>query len=200
MWEQFSTNYEIIIYEINGDESIKNINVKRIKVQTDSAKGYLLSLQFIYNVETNDGERLVTGAQYGINNGTLQTYDFKNNEIVKAISGTYGNYTGYIVIKYLMFQTSIGTKSYGKNDTADSLFTLPAGTLCGYSGSFVDSLGTYVIVEVPTNPSTSNSSSDITPTSFIILSCFTSILGFIILVTVVVFLWRKFYRRYIPTR
>ncbi|KAF0553688.1 hypothetical protein F8M41_020076 [Gigaspora margarita] len=161
-----ANDFEIIIYQIVDGESIKNINVKRIKVQTDSANGYLNSLQFIYNVETNNGERLVTGAQ------------------------------------------RVGTKSYGKNDTTDTLFTLPAGILFGNNAGLIDSLGTYVVVEVPTNSSsttsnplstTSNSSSDITSTSFIILSCFTSILGFIVLVIVIIFLWRKFHRGYIPT-
>ncbi|CAG8815034.1 884_t:CDS:1, partial [Gigaspora rosea] len=181
-----NNDFETIIRQITDGESIKNINVKRIKVQTNSTDGYLLSLQFIYNVETNDGEKLVTGALRGKRTGILQTYDLNNNEKVKAIAGTYGSYAGYIVVKYLEFKTSVGTRSYGKNDTADTLFTLPAGILFGMNGALIDSLGTYVVVEVPTNSSstTSNSSSDITSTSFIILSCFTSILGFIVLVTV----------------
>ncbi|RIB28711.1 hypothetical protein C2G38_2058695 [Gigaspora rosea] len=106
-----------IIYQIIDGESIKSINVKRIKVQTNSTDSYLLSLQFIYNVETNDGEKLVTGALRGRRTGILQTYDLNNNEKVKAIAGTYGSYAGYIVVKYFEFQTSVGTRSYGKNDS-----------------------------------------------------------------------------------
>ncbi|CAG8486956.1 14698_t:CDS:1 [Gigaspora rosea] len=205
-----SDDFHIIIYQIIDGESINNINVKSIKVQTDPTSGYLNSLQFIYNVETNYGKRIVNGSLRGLRTGKLQTYDLNSNEKMKTITGSYGNNSIdiNIVIKYLKFQTSAETISYGKNDTADTLFTFPAGILFGNSAYAVDSLGTYVIVEVPTNSSTtsnplsttSNSSSDITSTSFIILSCFTNILGLIVLVTVVIFLWRKFHRGYIPTR
>ncbi|RHZ52708.1 hypothetical protein Glove_458g7 [Diversispora epigaea] len=207
-------DFELIIDQISDGENIKNINVKRIRVQTNSDNGYLSSLQFIYNVKTNNEERTVNGAIRGTDTGILQIYDLNSDEQMKAIAGTYGNdpIDKFIVIKYLEFRTSVGTKIYGKNDTADTLFTLPAGVLFGNSDYKVDSLGTYVVIEVPTNSSsnvtttittlastTSTSSSNITATSFIVLSCFTGILGFIVLVIIVIFLWRKFSRGYIPT-
>ncbi|CAG8668561.1 41374_t:CDS:2 [Gigaspora margarita] len=160
-WGSWSDDFQIIIHQIIDGESIKNIDVKSIKVQTDSTKGYLIGLQFIYNVETNDGKKIVTGASRGIITGTLQTYDLNSNEKMKAITGSYGNNSREIVIKYLEFQSSERTKGYGKNDTADTLFTLPAGIPFGNSGTAVDSLGAYVVVEVPpilSSNITSNSS------------------------------------------
>ncbi|CAG8704702.1 9995_t:CDS:2, partial [Acaulospora colombiana] len=87
---------------------------------------------------TNNEERTVNGAIRGTNTGILQIYDLNSDEQMEEI---------------------VGTKIYGKNDTADILFTLPAGVLFGNSANSVDSLGTYVVIEVPTN-----SSSNVTTT------------------------------------
>ncbi|KAG1347483.1 putative Horcolin [Cocos nucifera] len=85
---------------------------------------------------------------WGSESGSTAEIDLGNNHYLTAISGYYGNYFGYIVIRSLTFVSTMGTHGpYGpKEGTAFSL-PVKAGKVVGFfgrAGQWLDALGFYL--------------------------------------------------------
>jgi hypothetical protein len=140
-------DYEDIINKYGGVTNIKSIKPMQATIKVGEV---IDSLQFVYNVVTEDGmSHYHKGNNCGGSGGKEKHIDFANDEQIKKISGRYGKFEEAEVIKYLEFQTSRAPYSFGVNSPEDSLFTLSGDILTCSNSDQLNSLGAYEIVEVP---------------------------------------------------
>jgi len=164
-------DYKDILDKFGGVTNITSIKPKQAIIRSgDSTTLPIESLQFVYNVVTEDGTpHDYTGNNCGGSGGVAKSISFADDEQITGINGSYG-----VGINYLHFQTSKGSYDFGKNSPADTLFTLPAGRVffCN-SGSSLDSLGTYEIEEVPSKTVTLSASAEISTMTDVVTSTLT---------------------------
>jgi len=157
-------DYKDILDKFGGVTNIASIKPKQAIVRSGDPKTLPIeSLQFVYNVVTEDGTpHDYTGNNCGGSGGVAKSISFADDEQITGINGSYGLGINGVGINYLNFQTSKGSYEVGKNSSTDTSFTLPAGRVffCN-SGSSLDSLGTYEIEEVPTKTTTLPASTEI---------------------------------------
>jgi hypothetical protein len=136
--------------KFNGSNGMKDINIKSIEIY-DSGKIAINSLQFTYQVTTNDGaSHTHVGMKYGSDGDVItpKTLTLDVDEQLTSINGKYGlDEFGDTHITYLQFQTSSRTEVYGIFNETNTAFTLPVGIFFGSEGVYVNSLGTYEIAQ-----------------------------------------------------
>ena len=201
--------------EFGGGDNITSIDIRSVEIRHGSLVD---GLKFIYSVVTKDGvSHSYIGNKYGGNGGELSEFKLLDNEKISAITVTYGKDVVYspnnnLVVKNIKFQTSKQTIAYGgdvKNDI--ELPSLPIGLVFGSTiDNFVGSIGTVEINPPTTTLSTTtlststgicssstalnNNASSTSSSGFVALSYTTGILGLYFLVTMGIFLWRKFHK------
>ena len=206
----YRDDFKDIINNISGGSlNITQITIVDVGVGVDDTIDFL---QFSYDVVTKGGVRQpFTGNKYGSGVGVAQLY---NNEQIKEIKGRFGQYGTYSrTIKYIEFQTSSRSLTFGQVNVSDIEFTLPVGVIFGNTGLRVDSLGAYEISEVTETVPTTATATTITSTPSIVtsqnicypssplavgLSASTSILGLCFLATLGIHLWYKSRSNIIP--
>jgi hypothetical protein len=163
-----------------GSIKIKTIDIRSVQIVAGDIIG---SIQFTYNVVTDDGiSHSYTGNMYGIGGGTNHNLTLADNEKVMSIRGIYGEGFQIILVGQMVIQTTLTSHSYGAGKIAKEIaFTLPVGVIFGKSGEYLDSIGTIQISEVP--PVIAKQ-----PIATV------TILGLYFVITMGIFLWRKFHR------
>ncbi|RIA81756.1 hypothetical protein C1645_836458 [Glomus cerebriforme] len=174
-----NNDFNSIISSFGGSANIKSININEIKINNgDVVDG----LQFNYNVVTMDGvSNDFKGNKYGGDGGSINYFTMSAGEQLLKIS--------------------VKTQSFGKNDPTQNIqeFSFSAGVIYGGGIQYLTSIGAYVVTTVNSSASqpTTNSSASTSVNSnsplVIALSNTTAILGLYFLITVGIFLWRKFH-------
>ncbi|RIA81757.1 hypothetical protein C1645_836459 [Glomus cerebriforme] len=214
-------DFNDIITSFGGSSNIKSININEITINSG---GVVDGLQFNYNVVTMDGvSNNYQGNKYGGNGGSAKYFPLAVGEQLLKISGTSGPYTSPsysgTTILYLEFQSSDKTLSYGNHYPDEQAFSFPAGVIYGSGSPYMTGIGAYMVAEEiqpsltttvnssasTAQPTITNSPASDNPTPVnsnsplvVALSYTTAILGLYFLITVGIFLWRKF--RVSPSR
>ena len=203
--------------EFGGGDNITSIDIRSVEIRHGSLVD---GLKFIYSVVTKDGvSHSYIGNKYGGNGGVLSEFNLLDNEKISVITVTYGKDVDHspnnnTVVKNIKFQTSKQTKAFGGEVTKGDieLPSLPIGLVFGSTiDNFVGSIGTVEINPPTTTLSTTtlststgicssstalnNNASSTSSSGFVALSFTTGILGLYFLVTMGIFLWRKFHNK-----
>ncbi|XP_072988750.1 protein GOS9-like [Typha latifolia] len=86
--------------------------------------------------------------QYGGNGGVLTEITLQEGEFLISISGYYGTFQDYYVVRSLTFGTNLSTYGpYGEQEGTTFSIPLEDGKIGGFfgrSGGFLDAVGVYV--------------------------------------------------------
>ncbi|KAF0411923.1 jacalin-related lectin 19-like [Gigaspora margarita] len=97
--------------DLLNNNIIKDIHVKQIKIWHG---GYIVAIQFLYKVTTNDKTYSINGNKHGGNSGKETIINFEDGEYILAISGKYGQNLSNGNLDQLKFINYIPSKKHIK--------------------------------------------------------------------------------------
>ncbi|CAG8752915.1 35819_t:CDS:1 [Gigaspora margarita] len=97
--------------DLLNNNIIKDIHVKQIKIWH---RGYIVAIQFLYKVTTNDKTYSINGNKHGGNGTKVTTINFEDGEYILGISGKYGHNESNGNLDQLKFINYIPSKKHIK--------------------------------------------------------------------------------------